>query len=48
VAVAAPDLEHLKVGGGEGDGGRHGLAATSTPIRWIAQTWLAIGNYLIF
>jgi hypothetical protein len=28
MAVATPSLEHLNVGGGEGDGGRHGLAAT--------------------
>lgn len=26
MAVATPSLEHLNVGGGEGDGGRHGLA----------------------
>ena len=48
VTAAAPTLEHLHVGRGEGDGGRHGLTATSTPIRWIPQTWSAIGNYLIF
>lgn len=33
VAVAAPALEHLHVGRGEGDGGRHSLAATSTPTK---------------
>ena len=47
MAMSTPSLEHLNVGGGEGDGGRHDLAATSTPIRWIPQTWSAIGNYIL-
>jgi hypothetical protein len=38
MAVAAPSLEHLDIGRREGDGGSHGLAATSTPIKWISQT----------
>jgi hypothetical protein len=38
MAVAAPSLEHLNSGRREGDGGSHGLAATSTPIKWISQT----------
>lgn len=38
VAVATPSLEHLNVGGGEGDGERHGRAATEVNANTMDST----------